>query len=105
MNCTQLRVSIIKNILLSLNIQKRIELIVLPEVLTVDLELYDRIDVEGDNFEAQAAEFGLVELGLDGVSPRNGVGVVHAEELQDVCRDEATDDDDWKSVDLDDQAF
>ena len=78
---------------------------VLPEVLTVDLELYDRIDVEGDSFEAYRAEFGLVELGLDGGSPRNGVGVVHAEELQDDGRDDATDDDDLKSVDLDDQAF
>jgi|DeetaT_16_FD_contig_31_7196044_length_243_multi_2_in_0_out_0_2 hypothetical protein len=28
------------------------ELIVLPEVLTVDLELYDLIDVDGDSFEA-----------------------------------------------------
>jgi hypothetical protein len=27
------------------------ELIVLPEVLTVDLELYDLIDVDGDSFE------------------------------------------------------
>ena len=28
------------------------ELIVLPEVLTVDLELYDLIDVDSDSFEA-----------------------------------------------------
>ena len=77
----------------------------LPEVLTVDLELYDRIDVEGDNFEVYAAELGLVELGLDGGSPINGVGVVHAEELQEDGRDEVTEDDDLKSVDLDDQAF
>ena len=28
------------------------ELIVLPEVLTVDLELYDLIDVDGDSFDA-----------------------------------------------------
>ena len=28
------------------------ELIVLPDVLTVDLELYDLIDVDGDSFEA-----------------------------------------------------
>jgi len=78
---------------------------VLPEVLTVDLELYDLIDVEGDNFEAYAAEQGLVELGLDGSSPTNGVGVVHAEELHEDGRDEVTDDDDLKSVDLDDHAF
>lgn len=76
----------------------------LPEVLTVDLELYDRIDVEGDNFEAYIV-FGLVELGLEGGNPINGVGVVHVEELQEDCRDETTDEDDLKSVDLDDQAF
>ena len=80
------------------------ELIVLPEVLTVDLELYDRIDVDGDNLEAQA-ELGLVELGLDGGNPINGVGVVHAEELQEDGRDDVTDEEDLKSVDLDDQAF
>ena len=88
----------------SFNIQNRMELIVLPEVLTVDLELYDRIDVEGDNLEAQA-EFGLVELGLEGGSPINGVGVVHAEELHEDGRDDVTDEEDLKSVDLDDQAF
>ena len=80
------------------------ELIVLPEVLTVDLELYDLIDVDGDSFEAQA-EFGLVELGLDGGSPINGVGVVHAEELQDDGLEEAMDEDDLKSVEREDQAF
>ena len=36
----------------------------------------------------------------------NGVGVVHAEELHEDGRDEVTDDEeDLKSVDLEDQAF
>ena len=35
----------------------------------------------------------------------NGVGVVHAEELHEDGRDEVTDEEDLKSVDLEDQAF
>ena len=76
----------------------------LPEVLTVDLELYDRIDVDGDNLEAYA-EFGLVEFGLDCDSPINGVGVVHAEVLQEDGLEEVTDEEDLKSVDREDHAF